>query len=498
MKATERELQTVLDIILSFRDQTDTDNLLDAILIKLMELTSSDAGTVYVREDNELRFAVLRNHTLGFLSKGSEVNLPPIDLSAVPIETVAAYTAVYNKVVSIDDVYHEKGFNFEGTKKYDKLVGYRTKSMLAIPLFAAAGPHNNFKAEVVGVVQLINKQNEAGEIISFGSEEANTLSVSLAHLVSSFLVTHVYLKELKILFKSIVSMMSLALDERSIYNTRHTQNVTRYVANFSSWLSQRFEPEHPYYFHESRRDQLIMAALVHDIGKMLTPIEVMNKETKLGKSLEDIIYRFHFKFLQLENQHLRGEIDEATYHRELDIHRATLEKVKVYNGQGYMDEAATQDIQRFAKLTYIDMSGQVAPLLNETEIDMLGITRGTLTDAERQIMNEHVVHTAKLLGKITVWRYFSEIPKWASDHHELLDGSGYPQGLSGDEIAIETRMITISDIFDALTASDRPYKKALSIEKSLQILTDMATENKLDEELVALFIESESWLDVVI
>ena len=500
MKVTGHELQKVLDMILAFRDQTDTDNLLNEILTKLMDLTNSDAGTIYIMDGGKLQFRILRNDTLGLFSQGDQIDLPPIDTTQVPIRTIAAYAAVHNQVVIIDDVYDDagntKGFNFEGTKAYDALVGYRTQSMIAIPLFAESGPHNNFKAEVVGVVQLINKRDSAGTVVPYGDESDNELTVTLSRLISSFLVTHVYLGELKTLFKSIVSMMSLALDERSVYNTRHTQNVTNYVGQFSKWLSQRFAPGSPYHFHETRRDQLIMAALVHDIGKMLTPLEVMNKATKLGDKLVGVRYRFNMRFLQLENSWLRKELDELSYRQHLQFYQHALQRIEHYNDLGYIDDEALAEIESFRALSYRDVIGNLSPLLSEEEIEILSVRRGNLTLAERKIMQDHVTHTANLLGKITVWRYFSDIPKWASDHHELLDGTGYPKGLSGDEIAIETRILTIADIFDALTANDRPYKKALSTEKSLSILQEMADNGKLDSELVALFIESEAWASV--
>ena len=346
---------------------------------------------------------------------------------------------------------------------------------------------------MIGVLQLINRKDNSGGVIPFGDLASSNILIGISKIVASTLVNHVYLTEIKELFKSIVAMMSQAIDERSAYNKLHTQSVARHTTNFAQWLAAKFDDEHPFHFNENRIDKINMAALVHDIGKIITPLEVMNKATRLGNRRQDIIYRFNLKFLQIENSHLRGELTQADCEEELDKYKQALEHITELDQRNTLTEEDLVKIKNYENLEYQDLEGQPKSILDESEIESLKIRQGNLTQAERRIMEDHVVHTAKLLEKIKVWKYFKDVPRWASDHHELLDGSGYPAGLKGGNIDIETRIITISDIFDALTASDRPYKKSMSVEKSLEILYDMAEKGKLDKRLVALFAESKVW-----
>ncbi len=304
------------------------------------------------------------------------------------------------------------------------------------------------------------------------------------------------LENIKELFRSFVRVMSSAVDERTPYNASHTRNMVEYGEHFIRYLNERARMAgNPPMFDAAHKEEFLMSVWLHDIGKLVIPLEIMNKNTLLmPEQTTELLHRFEKIRLLAEIACLKGKFSEA----DLKKRRAELEKARkeiLYaNTAGHCPDDLREKICRIHENTYTEEDGSTRPWITDEEFHMLMIRKGTLSEKEREIMESHVVFTDKLLSEIRFSKKLSHVREWAAAHHELLDGSGYPKHLKGDQIPMEVRMITILDIFDALVAEDRPYKPGVPVEKALGILTDMAErEGKLDPELTGLFIESRCW-----
>lgn len=479
----------VLKMVLAFNSEHKYENLLNIILKNMMKITNSDGGTLYIREENMLHFSIIRNTSMGILQKSHDtINLPPIKLDKKNIENVSAYCAIKNETVVIDDVYEDKRFNFSGPKKYDALTGYHSKSMLVLPLTAYLGKSE----EVLGVIQLINAIDpHTGEVIPYRDVFEPPLIPALANIAANTLNNLIHISEVRSLLRSFVSAMVKAIDERSKYNSNHTHKVTRLCTAFAEHLNVNFPEGHPFHFDETNIEEITMAAMLHDIGKITTPLEVMDKSTRLADRLQIVLPLFDIKLLQVENDMLKGLISPKEHAEEhtriLNARRLT----ETASSAGYINDEMYAEVQKLADITYKDAEGNESPILSKADMESLSVRKGTLTQAERELMQEHVNVTARILKNIAFKKHFKNVPKWAESHHEFLDGTGYPLGLT--DLPTEVCIITIMDIFEALTADDRPYKAAMPTEKALSILTEMATEGKLHAELVELFKNSNVW-----
>jgi len=489
------DIEKIFDVVLAFNSENNLVRLLDIILTKMMEITNSDAGTVYIIENEMLHFRIIRNATLNIFQTSERDNdciaLPPILLDENNITNISAYSAIKNEIVQIDDVYEDnRRFNFDGPKKYDKMTGYRTHSMLVMPLCAQGEDYS----EVIGVIQLMNAKDEAtGEPTVYGNIHEPPVVPALSNIAANTLANLIHMKDIRDLFHSFVAVMTKAIDERSPYNNNHTQNVALCCERFVRHLSTIFPPGHKYYFTKGQIDELNIAALLHDIGKIITPLSVMDKAHRLGFDLEIVLYRFDIKKYQTENDRLAGRITDDEYNHEKSRTDEALELVKYVNTANFLTPDYLKLIQNLKEIKYINRSGEQARLLDDSYIEALSVVKGTLTKKEREIMQDHVALTGRLLDKIASWKFYKNVPDWARNHHEYLDGTGYPLGLKAENISTESRIITIMDIFEALTASDRPYKKAVPIDYALKILNRMADEGKLDKELVMLHENSKLW-----
>lgn len=485
------DMQKIIEVVLAFNGEKDYFVLLGTILDKMMEMTRADAGTLYVCEDDELHFRIVRNNTLGIRQSAAETAaLPPVRLDKRPIENICAYGAVHNEIVMVDDVYHSDRFNFNGPKQYDRLTGYRTRSMLVLPLTAAFDGED----EVMGVIQLMNASDpDTGETVPFFDVHHPPVLPAFARVAANMLANLFYAKEVKDLFHSFIAVMTQAIDERSPYNRSHTQHVSEYCEAFARYLNKRFPLGHAYFFDEGRRERLVMAAYLHDIGKIITPLSVMDKPDRLGGRLELLSMRFAIKRLQTENAFLTGQTGADERDQSLAALADAQARMESLNTAVFLDDSAIKSVEDLAAIHFTDTDGHEVPLFEACDLEALRIRKGTLTDGERHIMQEHVALTGRLLDKMIFNKHFRDVPAWAKSHHEFLDGTGYPENLKEDRIPLETCILTIMDIFDALTASDRPYKEAIPVSRALDIVSGMAQEGKLHREMTALFIESRIW-----
>ncbi len=475
------DMQRVLRTGIALSTEKDKSKLLDLILHEAMEITHADAGTLYVysEENNCLHFAVMRNHTLKIYQGdgGEQVQLPPVPMN---LDNVCSYCALMRKNVNIPDVYHCSGFDFSGPMRYDAITGYRTRSMMVIP-FA------NTKDEIIGVLQLINAQDEAGEVVPF-SAEAEAVISAMASQAAMAVTNSLYLQDITELFQSFVRVMISAIDELTPYNVNHTRRVAEYCDTFADYLNAQYKSgifgEH---FSKNRREQLVMAAWMHDIGKVVTPLEVMNKDTRLGRSETEVLARFDMALATLRIRMLEGSLEEEVYEAERQQIQGWKDLVSRVNSRSFLPEEDLEKLQEIQGAMYTTLGGEKAPLLTEQDFRNLSIRTGTLTDEERQVMQSHVRMTSKLLENIKFSKDLRDVPKFAGMHHEFINGTGYPLHLKGKEVPLEARILSIVDIYEALTSADRPYKKALNREKALEILHEMAEEGKLDLSLVNLF-----------
>lgn len=480
MNLQYKDFEKILNIGISLSTEKDRNRMLIAILEKGMEVTNCDAGTLYLYENGELNFKLMKTLSKG-INRG--MNEPIDDMPPVPMEekNVCSYSAIHREVVNISDVYNSSRFDFSGPRKYDSLTGYRTKSQLVVPL-------ENNENELIGVLQLINAMDEAGNVIAF-DPQYEIIIRSLGSMAAIELTNLSYVEALKMQIYSFVEALTTALEERTPYNALHTKNVEKYVcilADYITELNRQGKCEEK--FEARQIEQLRLAALLHDIGKMVVPLSIMNKATRLDKEIEKIDERFKLIKALYEIDMLRGSITSEEYGEiaaELDEELEFIHKIDIID---CVDDEAYEHICRLAVKKHVDKDGNVLPYLTEREVSCLSIRSGTLTMQERKEMENHVVMTSKILEKVQFYKGFSMVPKWVGAHHEYLDGSGYPKQLKGDELDLETRLLTVVDIYDALTASDRPYKDPISKEGAIDILKNMAKRGKVDLRLV-------EWLD---
>ena len=299
-----------------------------------------------------------------------------------------------------------------------------------------------------------------------------------------------YTDQLVELMDSLVRALSVAIEERSHYNARHTQNMVKMAERFISWLD---ETNDPWRFEENKKHAFLMSVWLHDVGKLSVPLAVMDKATKLGTFLEKIEYRFSRIHLLEYISMLEGRISKEEYQALEDSRSKWLEFINRINTSGFLTEEDTQKIHELSAMRYREEDGTDNPYLTPEEINCLLIKKGTLTNEERAVMQNHVTVTKKILDRVSFPEAYAMVPDWAGSHHELKNGKGYPEHKSGDDIPKEVCLLTILDIFEALTAKDRPYKKPIPIDKAWEILKSMADDGSLDKDMLDLFEKSNAW-----
>lgn len=484
---TQEEMEEVLEIGLTLSAESDFNRLWEDILYRIMKLTNCDAAALYLLKGEFLFFRILRNNTLNLYAggDGNPPNLPPIKVSG---ENICALAVRKGKTICIDDIHNCREYKLPDSLRYDAMTGYESKSMLVVPMKNRAG-------EKTGVLQLVNAQDENGEICGFSPDLVMAVE-SVASQASLTIENMGYTEELRELFWSVVKIMSCAIDERTPYNASHTRHMAEYGERFVDYLNERYQKERKgLWFSPAHKQELMASIWFHDIGKLITPLEVMNKMTRLTPTQHtEIQHRMELIRLSARIRNLEGKITAEERDKQIAETKRAWKLIGRADAVGVLQEDILPQIRQLKDKTYVDEEGKVKVWLTDDEYEALSIPRGTLSKDERKIMEEHAELTDRLLSRLHFTRNQSHVREWAAAHHELLDGSGYPKGLKGDEIAPEIRIITILDIFDALVADDRPYKPGIPVEEALSVLTDMAEkEGKLDGELVRQFIESKCW-----
>lgn len=485
----------LLDIGVSLSSERDINALLEKILIDCQRLINADGGTLYrVTEDRQLRFEILRNTTLGIASggrTGSPVTIPPMPLfepdGAPVLSKVATFCVHRDQTVNIKDAYHEAEFDLAGTRAMDAQLGYRSQSMLAVPM-------KNHEGEIIGVLQLINAQDPAtGAVIEFSAQHQKLLE-SLASLAAVALTNRLLIVHLEELFESFISMINHAIDDKSPYTAGHCARVPELTMLLAQAVNRvDYGPLKDFTMTERDEYELKIAGLLHDCGKVTTPVHVVDKGTKL-ETLFDRIHlidtRFEVAKRDLQIAQLKGELTEEALRSALTLleeDRAFIRKANI-GGEFMKDEDVARIKQISERYRGAHHNSQQADFFTEDEIKNLTIRAGTLTAEEREIINHHIDVTIEMLEQLPWPRHLRNVPEYAGGHHERMDGKGYPKGLTREQMSVQARCMGIADIFEALTARDRPYKKGKTLSESLEILGKMKLGHHVDPDLFNIFI----------
>ncbi len=496
--AAVREL---LDIGIALSAEKNYKILLERILSESRRITACDAGTLYLVKSGKLSFEIIQNDTLNIHQggQGEPIELPPVDIA----ETAAAgFCALHNTVINIPDVYKPEisGIDFTGPRRYDALTGYHTISMMVIPL-------ENHEGAIIGVLQLLNAQDEEGAVIPFAAYLEPVVR-AIASQAAVAISNMRYVEEIDNMLQSFVRVISIAIDERSSYNANHTRNMATLTGKFANYIKTQQDKALALELSDKDVEQLIMAAWLHDIGKIAVPLSIMDKPSRLGQRYELVKNRLFAICEQRKVKAIKEMLQQekplrtkdsivdlwdrvAAIQKEMDHINEFVDRV---NGPNcFIDDPIREEIREIADRTWLGTSGFEENWLLPEEVEALQVPRGTLTDLERRVMENHVGIAQRMLEQIPFGKKYVKVPEWACAHHEFLDGSGYPQNLHADELPLPVRILTIMDIYDALTAQDRPYKKALPKERAFAIMEEMANAEKLDGELLRLFKQSRIW-----
>jgi len=514
-----RRLEQLNEIGAALSQEKNLDRLLEKILVAAQTISHADGGTLYlIEEGTRLRFAIMRNDTLKIAlggTSGNEIPFYPIQLykDGKPNNTmVAAYAAINQRTVNIADAYTEAGFDFSGTRQFDQKTGYRSKSFLTVPM-------KNHEGEIIGVLQLINSLgSDPREILPF-SEADQRLAESMASQAAIALTNRALINQLEELFESFIVLINGAIDEKSPYTGGHCQRVPMLTMMLAEAVNEISEgPLASFTMADKDRYELKIAGMLHDCGKVTTPVHVVDKGTKLETIFDRIsLVETRFEVLkrdaEIEALRLRldlaqdsriGEmgrrerqygIDQALRERvrQLDVDREFLRRCNI--GGEYMPAEAQARVREIGRVyRWTDPSGHIANFLSEDEIKNLAIARGTLTQEERETINHHIVATIKMLEALPWPKHLARVPEYAGGHHERMDGKGYPRGLVREQMSVQARVMGIADIFEALTAKDRPYKHGKTLSESLKILGQFKQNGHIDPDLFDVFVRRKVYL----
>ncbi|MBU0465016.1 MAG: GAF domain-containing protein [Proteobacteria bacterium] len=482
--------------------QKDHERLLEMIVELAKRFTNADGCTLYIRDEKEksLRFTIVQCDTLGVKMGGqaAKISWTPVSLNLADGSenhgNVSAHCALTGKIIKISDVY-SSDFDFQGTRNFDLKNGYRSKSMLVLPMM-------NHDDEVIGVIQLINAQNRfTNEVMDFMDTEIEIVTCLASQ--AAIAITNIQLiSGLEELLQSIVKMVATAIDEKSPYTGGHVQRVANFTEEIVKKINQtetgRFAE---IAFNEDQAKEIKMAAWLHDVGKIITPEHIIDKSKKLETIFDRIeLIKLRIELLKKDSiiNRLKRKIDIVSVKpdvlddladeiRGLDEQFAFMQEVNT-GGEFLRDES----LERLLKMAAceIEVDGKMQSLLNDDELKNLCIRKGTLIDSEREVINNHAAVTLKMLEALPFPKKLAQVPVYAGMHHEKMDGSGYPQGLTAEQVPFPARILAVADVFEALTAADRPYKLGKLMSESMRIMGFMVKDNHLDSELCDLIVES--------
>jgi len=501
IKFLEDRLHRLSEIGMALSTEKDTDRLFEMILDEAKEITYADGQTLYsMNEDGNLKFEIMRNDTMNINMGGtSGVDIPYypvklwIDKQTPNRQNVSAYVALAQKTVNIHDAYEEKGFDFEGTKKFDAKSGYRSESFLTVPL-------KNHENEIIGVMQLINARNDRGEVIPFNEEMQEQLE-SLASQGAVALTNKRLVEELKTLFEAFIKLIATAIDKKSEYTGGHCNRVPVITMMLADAVAKMTEGKYKNFsMTEDERYELYIAGWLHDCGKVATPPHVVDKSTKLETIFDRIeLVKTRMELLKRDAEiaFLKRQLNGQAANNFDDQYKDTIsqieENMKFLEDCNVGGEFMKENLQERVKSIgeqQVHLNGIDQNLLSDEEIANLNIPKGTLLPEEREIINEHIVITIEMLEKLPYPKHLKNVPEFAGGHHEKMDGSGYPKGLKANQMSTQAKIMAIADIYEALTAADRPYKDGKKLSAAMRIMGFMKNDYHIDVDLFEIFVKS--------
>ena len=514
----EKQIQNLANIGLALSKERDMDKLLEMILLEAKRIANSDGGTLYMMTDNQrLKFEIIMTDSLNFHmggTSGEDIPFYPVKLyTDEGVENksmIAAYVALTGETVNLPDAYKAKGFDFSGTKMFDEKTGYRSKSFLTVPL-------KNHEDEIIGVLQLLNAQTEKEKkIISFGADVQQMVE-ALASQAAVAITNKNLIRDLEALFESFIKLIASAIDAKSPYTGGHCARVPEITIMLAEAVAAtRDGPFADIVFSDKEMYELKIAAWLHDCGKVATPEFVVDKSTKL-ETIYDRVNEVETRFavikrdeeikklkkeLKIEKDRSLSSIEKAEkidhltkgYRKRVRILKKDLDFIKESNiGGEFMSGDKKERVHEIANYKW-KPNGKIENFLSENEVYNLTIPRGTLTPEERKVINDHIVVTIKMLEELPYPKHLQNVPEFAGGHHETLDGTGYPKGLTKDEMSVQARIMAIADIFEALTARDRPYKKGKTLSQAMRILGFMKNDAHIDADLFEIFVKEKIYM----
>jgi len=498
--------------------ERNLDTLLGMILSQALQLSNSDAGSLYLMErdaqghPSTLRFKLSQNITLPDL---------PFTEFSIPIDhaSIAGYVASTGDPLMIADVYLlPEQVTYRLNRSFDEKFGYRTKSMLVLPM-------RTHRDEIIGVLQLINRKRDGEmrltapelveqQVLPFDQRSADLVAALAAQAAVAIENSRLY-EDIERLFEGFVTAAVTAIEARDPTTSGHSFRVASLTTNLAEAVDHGGEgPYRDVSFSREQIREIRYAGLLHDFGKVGVREQVLVKQKKLyGHDLTILRHRFHSLLQQADLEYERERAEHLLDHgmsdyREvvarLDLMRRErrdelsrwLDSIVRANEPTILPEGSFEELEEIGRQTFTDFDGIERPLLGDDELRFLMINKGNLDPRERREIESHVTHTYRFLEQIPWTRELSAIPRIAFGHHEKLDGTGYPRGVGENEIPVQTRMMTIADIYDALTATDRPYKRAVTAERALDILGFEAKDGHIDRHLLTTFIQAQVFAKV--
>ena len=477
--------------------ERNIERLFEMIIEEAREFTGADGGTLYIMSDDEteLQFAIVQTETLHVRmgGTGGKITWKPVRLQNADGSSnhgnVSAYVALTGNTVNIPDVYDAEGFDFQGTRNFDAQTGYRSKSMLVVPM-------KNHENDIIGVLQLLNARDEKrSEVVSF-SAECQEMTESLASQAAVALSNNRLIQDLEALMESFIRAIATAIDEKSPYTGGHVRRVADLTMDIARKINDTTEgPLADLKFSDDQLKELQIAAWLHDVGKITTPEYVVDKATKLETIFDRIeLLRLRFELYRLQTmlRNLNKEnLPESAATKENDELETTLREEfrflsEANRGSELMSDEMMDRIRTIALRTW-ELDGKKEPLLLPEEVENLNIRKGTLSAKERDIIKNHATMTYKILSQLPFPKKLRHAPDYAAAHHETLNGRGYPRGLNATQLSLQSRILALADVFEALTAKDRPYQKGKTLSEAMHILAMMVKDGHIDPNLFTLF-----------
>ncbi|PKN60310.1 MAG: metal-dependent phosphohydrolase [Deltaproteobacteria bacterium HGW-Deltaproteobacteria-11] len=503
------QIKRLTQIGVALSAEKNLDRLLEMIVDEARFFTHADGGTLYIMTDDEtaLQFAIVQTDSLNIRMGGTsgKITWPAVPLKnsdgTLNYANVSAYAALSGEVVNIPDVYDADGFNFEGTRQFDRNTGYRSQSMLVAPM-------RNHENTIIGVLQLLNARDPSSGIVVPFSLECQGMTESLASQAAVSLTNNRLIHDLEVLLDSFIRSIATAIDEKSPYTGGHVRRVAELTMVIAGRINEvREGPYADVFFNDNELKELRLAAWLHDVGKITTPEHVLDKASKLETVFNRMaLLEMRFELLRRDHEIEKltrlvkeGQQTPGDTLNESDDFIQSLEEdyqflLRDNSGSESIADEQIARLKRIAERKYF-MDNQWRPLLNDDELKNLSVRQGTLTSEEKNIINNHAAVTYKMLSQLPFPRNLRHVAECAAAHHEKMDGTGYPGGLKGEEISLQSRILALADVFEALTAKDRPYKKPITLSQALNIIGRMVQDGHIDADLFELFVNEQIRVD---